>query len=43
MNVHDLLKHNVTFTHSVTKAYVSDMTEDEMLAFAMAASMEQHK
>lgn len=38
MNVHDLLKHNVTFTHSITKAYLGDVTEDEMLVRAVPGS-----
>jgi hypothetical protein len=38
MNVHDLLKHNVTFTHSITKAYMADVTDDEMLVRAVPGS-----
>ena len=38
MNVHDLLKHNVNFTHSITQAYVGDVSEDEMLVRAIPGS-----
>ena len=38
MNASDLLRHNVTFTHGITKAYVADITEDEMLVRAVEGS-----
>ncbi|MHC5027224.1 MAG: DinB family protein [Planctomycetota bacterium] len=38
MNVHDLMKHNVTFSHMITKAYVSDITDEEMLVRAIPGS-----
>ncbi|MCA9290821.1 MAG: DinB family protein [Phycisphaerales bacterium] len=38
MNVHDLLKYSVTFTHGITKAYVADITDDEMLVRAVPGS-----
>lgn len=38
MNVNDLLKHGVTFTQHVTKAYVDDFTPDEMLVRAVPGS-----
>ena len=30
MNVKDLLRHNVNFTHGITKTYLEDVTEQEM-------------
>ena len=38
MNARDLLKHNVTFSHEITKAYLSDVSEDEMLVRAVPGS-----
>lgn len=38
MNVHDLLKHNVAFSHGITKAYLADITDDEMLVRAVPGS-----
>ena len=38
MNVKDLLHYNVTLTHSITKAYLDDITEKEMLVRAVPGS-----
>ena len=38
MNVKDLLHYNVTFTHGVTKMYLDDVTDDEMLVRAVPGS-----
>ena len=38
MNAKDLLHYNVTFTHGVTKKYLDDVTEDEMLVRAVPGS-----
>ncbi|MBT8485709.1 MAG: DinB family protein [Phycisphaerae bacterium] len=38
MNVHDLLKHNVTFSHGITKAYLADISDEEMLVRAVPGS-----
>jgi len=38
MNVKDLLRYNVTFTHNVTKKYLDDVTDDEMLVRAVPGS-----
>lgn len=38
MNSKDLLHWNVTFCHGVTKAYLGDVTEDEMLVRAVPGS-----
>ncbi|MCP3903101.1 MAG: DinB family protein [Planctomycetes bacterium] len=38
MNAKDLLKYNIDFTHSVTQAYVSDITDEEMVARAIPGS-----
>jgi uncharacterized damage-inducible protein DinB len=38
MNAKDLLRYNVTFCHEVTKAYLNDMTDDELLARAVPGS-----
>lgn len=38
MNVKDLLHYNVTLTHSITKAYLGDITEEEMMVRAVPGS-----
>ncbi len=38
MNVKDLLRHNVTFTHHITKKYLEDITEEQMLVRAVPGS-----
>ena len=38
MNVKDLLHYNVSFTHGVTKMYLDDVTDDEMLVRAVPGS-----
>lgn len=38
MNAKDLLRYNVTFSHDVTKAYLSDVTQEEMLVRAVPGS-----
>ncbi len=38
MNVKDLLNYNVAFTHHVTKTYLNDITEEEMLVRALPGS-----
>ena len=38
MNVKDLLHYNVTLTHSITKAYLGDITDQEMLVRAVPGS-----
>lgn len=38
MNVKDLLRHNVSFTHGITKMYIDDFTEDEMFVRALPGS-----
>ena len=38
MNVFDLLRYNITLTHGVTKMYVEDVAEDEMLVRAVPGS-----
>ncbi len=38
MNVKDLLRHNVAFTHGITKMYLEDVTEQEMFARAVPGS-----
>ena len=38
MNVKDLLHYNVTFTHNVTKMYLDDVADDEMLVRAVPGS-----
>ncbi len=38
MNVKDLLRHNIEFTHFITKKYVEDITDDEMLVRAVPGS-----
>jgi hypothetical protein len=38
MNAKDLLKHNIRFSQMVTKSYVEDVTDDEMLVRALPGS-----
>ncbi len=38
MNVKDLLHHNVTFTHNITKMYLDDITDQELLVRAVPGS-----
>ncbi len=38
MNVKDLLRHNVNFTHGITKTYLEDVTEQEMFVRAVPGS-----
>ena len=38
MNVKELLRHNVTFTHHITKTYLDDVTEQEMFVRAVPGS-----
>ena len=38
MNAKDLLRYNIRFTHGVTKKYLDDITEEEMLVRAVAGS-----
>ncbi len=38
MNVKDLLHYNVTLTHNITKKYLDDITEEEMLVRAVPGS-----
>ncbi len=38
MNIKDLLRHNIKFTHSITKAYLDDLSEQEMLVRAVPGS-----
>jgi uncharacterized damage-inducible protein DinB len=38
MNAKDLLRYNVTLCHEITKAYLSDISDEEMLARAVPGS-----
>ncbi len=38
MNARDLLRHNIRFTHGVTKMYLKDLSDDEMLVRAVDGS-----
>ncbi len=38
MNVKDLLRYNVTFTHNITKKYMDDIADEEMLVRAVPGS-----
>ncbi len=38
MNVKDLLRYNIGFSHNVTKMYLDDVTEDEMFVRAVPGS-----
>ncbi|MHC4428694.1 MAG: DinB family protein [Planctomycetota bacterium] len=38
MNAKDLLRYNISLTHHITKQYLSDMTEEEMLVRAVPGS-----
>jgi hypothetical protein len=38
MNAKDLLRYNIGLSHNVTKAYLEDVTEDEMLVRAVPGS-----
>ena len=38
MNVKDLLRHNVAFTHGITKKYLEDVTDTEMFVRAVPGS-----
>ncbi|MCH6552310.1 MAG: DinB family protein, partial [Planctomycetes bacterium] len=38
MNAKDLLRYNVTFTHQITRKYLDDVTDEELLVRAVPGS-----